>query len=171
MRTASAPGVHVEGLQEALNALSRLDRKARRRVLTKAIRAGAKEQRKVARSEAPSDTGQLRKQLRTSVKRDRTKGSVTATLKLKRTKGQREKGVKDRQSVLRFIVEGTPPHKIPGPVRIGTRGTVVSNVDHPGAMANPFMDRAVRRSQSAAIKMFQKTFGPALEAEARKGAT
>lgn len=162
--------VRVRGIAEAMRALSSLEAKAKRRVVTKAVRAGTKEQKKAAQAEAPVDQGHLRKQLRVSVKRDRARGTVTGTVKLRRTKGQTRKGMKNRRQVLHLIVEGAAPHVIPGPLRIGNSGAVVSEVDHPGITPNPFMDRAARRSASAAVKLFTRTFGPALEAEARKGA-
>lgn len=162
--------VRVRGVAEAMGALRSLERKAKRRVVTKAVRAGAKVQRNTARSRVPVDTGQLKKQLRTSVKRDKGRGTVTATLKVKRTKGQKRKGVTGRSHVIRFLTEGVPPHVIPGPSRLGAN-TWVRDVQHPGIQPNPFMERAANASAHTATQDFTKVFGRAIEAEARKGQT
>lgn len=160
--------MRIDGIEESMRALARLDQKARRRVASKAVRAGAKIQRNTAKSYAPVDRGWLKKQMRTSVKRNQRKGTVTGTLKVKRTKAQGRKGIKTRWQVVHLIVAGTKPHIIPGPSRLGAN-TWVSNVQHPGARPNPFMDRAARSSAHAAIQEFRKVFGQAIEAEARKG--
>lgn len=171
MTTRGRPvDIELRGIQPAMNALSRLDQKARRRVATKAVRAGGKEQRKAARSYCPVDSGQLKKQLRTSVKRDRARGTVTMTVKVKRTKSQHRKGVKNRAQVIHLIVEGTAPHTIPGPLKVGNSGRVVSEVEHPGiTTGNPFMERAARHSYNDAVKTFRKRFGREIETEAIRG--
>lgn len=163
--------VKVHGIEATMRKLASLDQKARRRIVTKAVRAGAKEQRKAGKAEAPVDKGWLRKQLRTSVKRDQRKGTVTARLRLKTTKAQGGKGMRSRREILHLIVGGTAPHRIPGPLAIGNSGRVVSEVDHPGTSPNPFLERAATRSQQAAIHGFTRTFATAFEAEARKGAS
>lgn len=162
--------VHVEGLDSATRALSRLEMKARKRIVAAAVRAGGKELLKAARADAPQDKGFLAKQLRISVKKDTRKGTATATVKAKQTKSQRRKGMTSRATVLHLIVGGTQPHTIPGPVQLPTGGWY-SNVEHPGTQANPFLDRAARRATGASIKAFSKRFGEKLEAEARRGKT
>ncbi len=159
--------VHVEGLDSATRALSRLEMKARKRIVSKAVRAGGKELLKAARSAAPTDKGYLRKQLRISVKKDTRKGTATAKVKAKQTKAQRRKGETGRATVLHLVVGGTRPHGIPGPVTI--RSAIYQAIDHPGAMANPFLDQAAQRASGASITQFSKRFGQELEAEARKG--
>lgn len=41
-----------------------------------------------------------------------------------------------------LVIRGTRPHVIPGPLVLG--GRVVAFVNHPGARANPFVDRGAR---------------------------
>jgi len=160
--------VHVEGLDDASRALSRLELKARKRIVAAAVRAGGKELFKAAQSDAPRDRGWLATQLRISVKKDTRKGTATATIKPRRTKSQTRKGMKGRGSILGFVVRGTKPHTIPGPVQLPTGG-IYSNIQHPGAVSNPFLDWAAQRATGASIKAFSKRFGEKLEEEARRG--
>lgn len=163
------PAIRLEGIEESKRVLKTLEYKARRRVVTAAARAGGREILKNARSYAPTRTGQLRKQLRQSVNNNRATGTVTATIKPKRTKAQRRKGAQLRSNVIHLVVGGTRPHVIPGPISFA--GRIFSQVDHPGARANPFMDRAANKSFQPAIAAFQREFGRKMDQEIQRAKT
>jgi hypothetical protein len=158
-------GVKVTGLREAQEGLIRLEARTRKSLLRKAVRVGGKELLTAARATAPVDSGWLRAQLRVSVKVDTRIGTATATIKAKRSKAQRRKGMKTRHQVIHLVTLGTRPHVIPGPVAFA--GGVYHSIDHPGAAANPFMDRALERSGRAALAAFTKSLGRLVESEAR----
>lgn len=164
--------VRVEGLERAKRALEALEYKARRRVCQGAVRAASREIVKRVKSEAPVDTGHLKAQVRLSVKLDRRTGMVTGTIKPKPSKAQRGRGQGHANKYLHLVVAGTKPHVIKPRTKeaLTIGGNVVEEVKHPGAKANPFMDRAYQATSKQAIDLFTKTFGTKLEDEARKGA-
>ncbi len=67
-------------------------------------------------------------------------------------------------SPLTHLLElGTRPHTIPGPVRL-PNGAVVTNVQHPGAAARPFVRPALDESKEAATKAIGDALRQQLEA-------
>lgn len=160
----------IEGLAKAERAMRNLDLKARRRVASAGVRAGAKVIVRKARSEAPRRRGFLARQIHSRLKYDRASGTVSAIIKPRRTKAQARKGQRVRGNVLHLVVGGTSPHLIrtrrKSALTVG--GSLYEEVMHPGARANPFMDRAAQSSFTESTKAFQKAFGQKLEAEARK---
>ena len=153
--------VRVTGLAEAQQRLLKIEAKVRKSILRKAVRTGGKELLKAARGQAPVDTGWLRSQLRVSVKIDTRIGTATATIRAKRTKAQARRGQKTRRQIVHLVTMGTRPHTIRGPVAIGPG--VYQRVDHPGARANPFLDRALAQAGRAAIASFTRSLGTETE--------
>lgn len=164
--TPHGASVRVEGIEETLRILERLELNLVRRVTTAACRAGAAVLLKLARAEAPKETGMLAKQLRQSTKYNRTTGTVTARIWPKPTNMQRARGHVHRGSVVHLVVEGTKPHIIPGPLKFN--GRWYSNVKHPGARKNPFIDRAADRGRITAVAAFAKRFKDKADQEIAK---
>lgn len=124
--------VRINGLAELQQALQQLPAKMERNVLRGALRAGGNVLRDEAKSLVPVDTGALRDTIRVSTRA--RGGQVTARV----LAGSRKKG----EAFYAHLVEfGTAPHKIAGPVTIG--GNVVSNIEHPGTRAQPFLRPAL----------------------------
>lgn len=69
----------VQGLQEATQALRELDRKAQKRIVRKALRAGGKVIQDKARTEAPTRTGALKRNVKIRGGRA-SKGSVALNI-------------------------------------------------------------------------------------------
>ena len=166
----SGQAVRIDGLQETKRMLAKLEQKARRRVVTSAVRAGNREVIKTARAEAPVDTGTLKRQIRQTIKMDRMRGIVRGTVKPKRTKSQRKKGQGAQGRVLHIIVGGARPHVIrPKKANaLAFGGGAVKEVQHPGHKGNPFMDRAFRVSHARATRAFSKAFREKMDSEIQK---
>lgn len=158
----------VRGLRSAARALEGLERKARRRVCSAAVRAGNGVFIKEARRLAPYRTGQMRRQIRGSVKMQQASGTVVGTVQPRSTKKERRKGQKAHAAHL--VVGGTKPHVIRARSADSLRfGRVyVEQVNHPGARANPFMERAANTAFRDAVKAFDKKYAERLDVEARK---
>lgn len=158
--------VRVEGLEQAQTALKRLEYNARRRVVSAGVRAANAEAVKRARSAAPVDQGNLRRQIRASVRIDRKSGKVIGRVRPKATKTEKGKGHSKAAAYLHLVIRGTKPHGIGGPVVIG--GQIVSRVQHPGARPNPFMDRAAQAAFTPSVAAFTRKFREKMEAETKK---
>lgn len=159
---------HVEGLGQAIRNLKTLDRKMARRVVSAAVRAGDAVIVKEARMLAPVRSGQMRRQIRGSVKLHRGTGTVQGTVKQKSTKRERKKG--QRAHALHLVVGGTKPHEITTKkhgLAIGG-AVVVKTVHHPGSHPNPFMDRAAAHANQPALAAFGRKFKAKLDEEVAK---
>lgn len=163
------------GATAAIAVLRDLEFAARRRVVQAATRAASAVVVAEVRQEAPvGQTGQLRKQLKASLKFARSIGTVIATIRSKATKSQRTK--KTTAWYTRLVVGGTKPHDIHTSLAfaLNTPHGFFRHVRHPGARPNPFMDRAAAASFSRAVDAFTAKFKEAMDKEiqkARRGAT
>jgi HK97 gp10 family phage protein len=154
--------VKLEGVQQAVAALTRIERSARRRAVSAGVRAGNKILRTRARSEAPAKTGALRKSINASVNMDQATGTVIGTIYAgKATKAMTKRG--QTAYYAHMVHGGTRPHAINRRVKIGGTYTYVSQ--HPGARPNPFMERAMTASAQQAIAAFTTAFGAKVEEE------
>ena len=174
--------VDKRSLRQTLRKLKRLEFAARRRVTVRSVRKALKPLVDASKAKAPRKTGLLAKSLRaSSVSTDRRTGAVTGRVTGRGTKrlaegnnsfyvrGRKKPPKKQRVGQLRYlhmVVQGTRPHRIPGPVRVATRW--VSNVSHPGARGNDFFWVAAQSASQKAVSTFTRVFGPELEKEAKK---
>jgi HK97 gp10 family phage protein len=163
--------IRLEGANMANDVLQTIEMKARRRVVTAAVRAGCKEIVKEARARCPVDKGDLRRQIRTtSVKTNKVTGQVTGTVKPKQTKSHKKKGQARAGRYLHFVTAGTKPHDITPKRMIALKvgGQIVSRVEHPGARAQPFMDRAIKAAWVSATRAFDFKFDERMIKETMK---
>lgn len=122
-----------------------IDDEKARRVFLKFADADAKKRaervEKLAKVEAPSKTGELRRQIRTSQSRD--------------VQGRYSTGydVTSNAPYSIFVIKGTRPHTITGnPLlaffwpKLG-RNVVFRSVQHPGTRPNNFLSRALRAAR------------------------
>ena len=156
--------VEITGIAATIRRLNDLGKKGAKRAVTKAVRAGGREQLLALRRNAPIDTGALRRYL---TQRVSTKKGVT----LSRSGAKNLKGAKRNPiHYLHLVERGTRPHTIYAPsggMSIG--GTLIMRkVQHPGSRANDFVARSYRESASRALAAHNKKLEVEIEAEVRK---
>jgi HK97 gp10 family phage protein len=157
--------VEVQGIAAAVRSLERIEYAARRRVVTAAVRAASKEVIQEAKQNAPVRTGMLRKQLRASIKLDRRTGNVYATVRARASAAQKAK--KNVAWYIGLVVGGTKPHSIKPKLKksLAIGNQPVEQVEHPGAKANPFVEKAATDAFSRAVTAFERTFAERLDTE------
>ena len=155
----------IKGLKSARKALDTMEFRIRRNIVQSATRAGMGVLRAASRRAAPADTGLLRRQLSVSVKTDRVTGTVTGTLKPKRTKKAKQKGTKHSGHYHHIVIGGSKPHVIPGGV-IG--GNYYTRIEHPGIPGRPWMDEVINQNFRAAIVAFEVKLDERIIKEANK---
>jgi len=175
-----------------------LDMKARRRVVSYAVRAGNKVLLKAAREMAPYATGALSASIYSSLKYHSATGRVVGSVKPgKLTKSKAKKfGMDQRIPYWQFVIKGTPPHDIPAGFEsfksrymakrpdagdsqmwsdinnkkraIAIAGKPLSGVLHPGSRPRPFMVAAINAVRQNAVDDFQQAFADKFNEEANK---
>lgn len=131
----------IVGGRQLAEMLRTLPVKIEKNIMRSALRAGANEIRKEARERVPVDSGQLYRSIKVSTGSKR--GRITAKLK-----------AGGRLAPHAHLVEyGTRPHKIVARNGSGLTvgGSVVREVDHPGARPQPFMRPALDAKSGEAI--------------------
>lgn len=130
---------YVKGAQEVQAELLAYPAKVEQRVVRNAMAAGARVVRDTAKAEVPRRSGKLAGTIR--VKTKARKGQVTAGVRV----GDVKKGV----FYTHFVLGGTKAHSIVAKrgkgLAVGAGGGAVvprRSVQHPGAKANNFMERA-----------------------------
>lgn len=133
----------IAGGRELDEALKQLPAKLQANIMRAALRAGAAVLRDEARSQVPVRMGVLRKSIRVTASVNVRQGTVKASVK----------AGGGRAWYWRFVEFGTAAHKISPKAARALRlaGHVVSNADHPGARANPFMRPAFDAKAAAAL--------------------
>lgn len=137
--------VRVDMKDEVSPYLERISEEKRAKALRSSTTAGAKAAAPILAAETPvGKTGNLRGAVRHKAMKKRYGiGSVVAPM-----------GPKAAHRHL--VMFGTKPHYIPGPaggfLSVGDR--YLRGVHHPGAKANPFVDRAASAMQDAADAAF-----------------
>jgi len=176
---ADSVSVKVNGIDELKRALAALPSKLRRKVLTKALRAGAKVVQKAARAATPvlaSPTayrtrGLLKRKLSVRVsKESRRQGNVGVFVNVKPLKNGGAKNPLDPY-YWRFAAFGTKAHTIKPKTAKGLAfgGRVVKQVRHPGSKPSNFM-QAGADALPAALAAFEREAIPAIEALNTRGA-
>lgn len=152
--------LEVKGLADLQRALQDLPVKIERNVMRGAVNAGGQVFRKEARAGVPVKSGDLRNSIRVSVRVSTKAGRIDGTVK-----------AGDRKAFYAHMVEfGTQRHVIKarkgGMLNIG--GRLVSQVDHPGARAKPFMRPAFDKAGQASITAFADYIRKRLPTEVAK---
>lgn len=173
--------VEVKGIDELKRALADLPSKLRRKVLVKALRAGAREVQKSARAAAPvlalpspyRTKGLLKRKISARVsKQSRSEGNVGVFVNVRPAKSG-ERGTKSKLDPYywRFVAFGTKAHTIkPKTAKaLAFGGSVVKMVKHPGSKGRNFLE-AGAGALPAALAAFEREAIPAIEALNRPGA-
>lgn len=150
--------IQITGLKELNDLLQRLPAKIEANVLRGALRAGQKEILQAAKANVPVQSGDLRASLR--IKTRSKKGVVSATLVAGNKKAY----------YARMVEFGTARHFIKPKNRksLFFAGLAREVVDHPGAVASPFMRPAWDASQTAALEAFRAYVANRLPKELQK---
>ncbi len=144
-----------------------------RRVLRKAVRAGAAPQVKEAKRNAPRRTGLLKRAITNKVKQYRRGAYVLAVIGVNR----RRKDAQGRDAWYSHLLEGgARPHAIPTRRRAGkllryeVGGVAVyrHRVHHPGTRATRFLERSYRAKKQESLARFRSKFVVEVVAEAKK---
>ena len=160
----------VEGIGEAVKRLTRLEQKARRRVVNAGVRAACKPALQAAKGLVPVRTGGLRASLRIgSVRLDRRTGTVTGTINAgEKSKRMAKKGL--TAFYAHMVAGGTRPHVITArrarALKIGTG--FARSVQHPGTKPDPFFEDAAERAFTAAVGKFREAFNAKMNEEIAK---
>lgn len=137
----------VKGLSDLQKFLDQLAPKVERNIMRGALRAGAKVIMKEAKVNVPVKSGTLRDSIRLSVRA--RGGAVTASVKA----GGKTKGGGDAYYA-NMVEFGTAAHTITAKNRkyLSFGGLFFQSVDHPGAVAKPFMRPAFdSQAQNAVV--------------------
>lgn len=140
--------LELRGFNEIKRTLALLPERLQRNYLRGGVRAALAVLAKEARQQAPADTGELKRSIRTSTRA--FYGGRLLTGKVK---------VSGRRARHAHLVEfGTRPHRIAvrtARVLAVGPGVFAKEVQHPGAKARPYMGTAVERKSSAAHDAFE----------------
>ncbi|NLX57284.1 MAG: hypothetical protein GXY58_19415 [Planctomycetaceae bacterium] len=164
----------IVGADAAIKALQQLEFAARRRVVLAAVRASNAVIVREARSRAPvGKSGELKRQIRGTVKMDQISGDVRGESKSRATKRQRDSGVRFASRYAHMVIGGTKPHEITrrDGGSLATPQGYYQRIQHPGAKPRPFMEQAADAAFQTAINAFGIKFGMAFLREAEKART
>lgn len=131
--------VDVRGVKEVQRSLDRVSGAPMKRTLQRATNASAKFLKPLVQAESPRKTGKLRKSISAGqAKRGRPASIVKARPKI--------------AFYRHMVMGGTKPHRIrfPDQKRAGVPKSQ-GNIQHPGARANPFIDRVAQRYHREAV--------------------
>ena len=177
--------IEIEGVQQALENIKKLDRNARRRGVTRSVNKAARPMVKRARLKSlPRRTGALWRAIRrTSTRVDWQRGTVTAKVAAKSTRGQRKKGLdafyahmvaggtrRHQISVATTSGRGRNKRNIANPKRALSDGRQIfgRTVNHPGYQGRDFFRQAFGSGSRESIRVFGGSFGHEIEQEAAK---
>ncbi len=140
--------VEIKGLKELKKNLEQLPMKMEKRIVGQALRQGANVFRDEARKNVPVATGRLKKAIQVSSARAGRKLLSMMNVKVSYKKAW----------YARFVEFGTGPHiiKPKNKEALSIGGQVVKEVQHPGAVAKPFMRPAFDTKWQKAIDKFKE---------------
>lgn len=161
----------VRGVEELVRQLDQFDNPELDKRMKKALLAGARELRKEIVRQAPEKTGTLKRSIRAKALRDRPGMPPAAVVgpRRSRTKRLRERTAQGLRATdwaphAHLVIAGTKAHAIRArgkrALRIPGLGGVhfVREIVHPGADANPFVERAIRAAEGRALDAVRRTF-------------
>ena len=160
-----ADGIRIDtkGFRDLEKSLLRLEKKAARKLLRKAVTRAAAIPRKDARSRAPAETGTLKKSLGVIYRTYKRAGGGTRTAIIGPRTGFGQSVVvggksqwRDPVKYAHLVEYGTAPH------------VLASGRQHPGTSPRPFMRPAFDNNVNAMIRKIGDVLGNGIEAEATK---
>lgn len=178
---ATTATIRLHGLSWHFRAIEQLSTQAHRRMIPKAVRAGAKPGVKATRDMAPVVNRLLRRSIGLVIRRYR--GSVYAVFGQERGKefkpGKRKPnkagGISGRNMAapIHLVDQPVAAHEIrkKGPwlrLRIGGQSIYRARMRHPGHRGRRFMAAAAASSRAESTKQFETKFMQELEAETAK---
>jgi HK97 gp10 family phage protein len=158
----------ITGAKELDRVLAALPKRLQRKVVTQALRAGAKPMLEAARNGIPVKSGLTRKDLKIrAIPAKESRAPAIAIAGSSKKKGMAYK--------MRFLEYGTGPHIIKVSKKKGRKkalagGGVVFGkiVHHPGTPAKPFLRPAFDNNSARSLEIIGKELGQRIAAEAAK---
>lgn len=158
----------LEGVDEAAKRLDSADRKIRKRVVRKAVRAGAAPYVKAVKRDAPVDTRELKKSLTQKVKSYRSGATIVSVVG---ARNRRSPSGRNPAKYLHLVEGGTRPHVIrtrtAAALSLG-RNAFVKEVRHPGTKATRFMATTATSRRSEMVNAFSSKMKEETERELAK---
>jgi len=161
----------IRGLKQVTRRLRKLPGKLQRRVLRSAVQKSGTIIKKAAKKLVPvgegtTSDGRPREHLKNTIERTRAKWYPKTGTMLVVVGPEKNKGFHAH-----LVHDGTKPHQI-----VLTKPLVLNNVvlppgfaiNHPGAKAQPFVDRAVRATRGTVIKKLSDSIAKGIEKETNK---
>ena len=142
--------IDIRGVKEAQRVLSKVEGAALKKTLQRGTNAGAKLLKPKVQAEAPRRTGKLRKSISAGqAKRERPSAIVKARPKVAYYR--------------HMVMGGTKAHRIrfPDQKAAGLPKTA-GNIAHPGARANPFIERVGRRYERETVEVVRRVIAEEL---------
>lgn len=169
----------LTGEQELLRKFDNLGKKAGKKVLRKATRAGAAPLVKASKRNAPKDKGDLKKDLVQKQKFYANTGTQVAIIGAKKRKDGKSRST----WILHLVEEGTTAHVISPKnkkaLALGAQDAapdgseeakihVYRKVRHPGNSGSHFLRRSAEQAQGESTKRFSEKMATEVEIEAKK---
>ncbi|MFA8019903.1 HK97-gp10 family putative phage morphogenesis protein [Bremerella cremea] len=169
----------LTGDKELLRKFEHLGKKAGKRVLRKATRAGTAPLVKAAKRNAPKDSGDLKRDLTQKQKFYANSGTQVGIVGAKK----RQDGKSRSTWILHLVEEGTTGHIIrpknkkalffgatdaPDSDDGEARVDLYRQVNHPGNKGTHFLRKAAEQTQDTSAARFTEKFKTEIEAEAQK---
>jgi HK97 gp10 family phage protein len=152
------PSCRLVVTDDPVKRLRSLTKGGKNQIMRKAVRAGAAPVRAAAKADAPVLSGATGKSISVKVGTNKRNGEVYAVIGarrrfvLKRQKRVVSEGAPTR--ILHLILFGTRPHSLAKGDRLARRkhgDRQSGGRPHPGAKANPFLQRAFASASAAAL--------------------
>lgn len=164
----------IEGDKRLLKKLERLKKSAQKKIIRRGVTAAVRPIRMQAKSDAPKETGQLKKKLTVKVKAYKS-GNVFGMVSVA---NEKDAATGRRPSkYLHLVTLGTKPHAIVprkkkllvGTSKTGERTVFGKSVQHPGAKKQDFLTAAIKAKQSESVAKFSEVVRSGILSEAQKG--
>jgi HK97 gp10 family phage protein len=156
----------VKGFAELDRFLAEFPEKLQRKALANSLRPAGRVIRDLARHLVPVKSGRLRRSIRVTIVR--RQGKVIARV----IAGRQMK--KDDPFYAWMVEGGTDPHRIRAKTRGGMLrlhgGRFVSEVEHPGARAVPFLGPALEDGADSALQVMRDALAAEIESMGNLGA-
>jgi hypothetical protein len=150
-------GVDIRGIPELQAALAKFEDAPAKKLLQKASTAGAKALKPPIQGEAPVGP---------SGNRHTKRGALRRSVSSRQARKDRPAAVVSARPKVAFyrhmVIGGTKPHDIRRPATTPTGGQYMRVIHHPGAKANPFVERGFQSGEAAALAAIDRVIDEAL---------
>jgi HK97 gp10 family phage protein len=142
--------------------LTSMSGQAIERILKKAVKTAIKPVLSDAKQSAPVETGMLQKSI---ISKDKKYSNGVLVIVGAESKKDPATG-RNPANYLHLVHDGTKPHAIAGPCKIGSNWAI--GIKHPGNRANPFLLRALDKNTPAVLSRFARSIKNSIIRELKK---